>query len=137
MAELKEYVAKTDDTGSISISEEVIASIAAIAASEIDGVAALGVSGMDISELLGMKSPTKGVKIFMGEDTTDISVSVAVKKGAVIPSVAKSIQKSVASAVESMTGLKVGAVNVKVSGVVFEKDAKKKKAEKTVEKVED
>lgn len=136
MAEVKEYIAKSDDSGSVSISEEVIASIAAIAASEIDGVAALGLPGMDISEFLGMKSPTKGVKIQIGEESTDISISLIVKKGAIIPSVAKSVQKSVASAVESMAGLKVGTVNVKVCGVVFEKDTKKKKTEKEPDKAE-
>lgn len=129
MAEIKEYIAKADEGGSISISEEVIASIAAVAALEIDGVASLGSSSVDISELLGKKSSAKGVKIQLEGDATEIAISIAIKKGHIIPTVAKAVQKNVITAVESMTGLKASAVNVKVTGVVFEKETKKKKTE--------
>ncbi len=131
MAEIKEYIAKEEEGGSICISEEVIASIAAVAALEIDGVASLGGSNVDISELLGKKSSTKGVKIQLEGDAAEIAVSIAIKKGYIIPTVAKAVQKNVISAVESMTGLKASAVNVKVTGVVFEKEPKKKKTEAT------
>ncbi len=133
MAEVKEYIAQTSEGGSVCISEEVIASIVAIAASEIDGVAALGSSNVDISDFLGKKSQTKGVKIQLAEDSAEVSVSVSVKQGRIIPTVAKAVQENVISAVESMTGLKVSAVNVKISGVAFEKETKKKKAEQPSE----
>lgn len=125
MAEIKEYVAKTDENGSVTISEEVIASIASIAALEIDGVASLGTSG--VAEFLGKKANSKSVKITIGEDSAEISLTITVKKGFVIPTVAKSVQTNVISAVESMTGLSVSAVNVKVGNVAFEKEIKKKK----------
>lgn len=125
MAEIKEYIAKSDESGSVVISEEVIASIAAIAASEIDGVAGLGTT--NVADLLGKKSSAKGVKILIGEDTAEIAVTISVKKGYIIPTVAKSVQGNIISAVESMTGIKVSAVNVKVGGVAFEKETKKKK----------
>lgn len=125
MAEMKEYIAKTDENGSVTISEEVIASIAAIAATEIDGVAGLGTT--NVADFLGKKTPAKGVKILIGEDSAEISITISVKKGYVIPSVAKSVQSSVISAVESMAGLSVSAVNVKVGGVAFDKEVKKKK----------
>ncbi len=131
MAEIKEYIAKNEEGGSIYISEEVIASIAAVAASEIDGVASLGGTNVDISELLGKKTPTKGVKILLDGDAAEITVSIAVKKGFIIPTVAKAVQENVVSAVESMTGLKTSAINVKVVGVVFEKEPKKKKTEES------
>lgn len=125
MAELKEYIARSDENGSVTISEDVIASIAAIAAMEIDGVASLGTS--NVADFLGKKVATKGVKIIIGDDSTEIAITISIKKGFVIPTVAKSVQDNVISAVESMTGLKVSAVNVKVGGVAFEKEAKKKK----------
>ncbi len=131
MAEIKEYIAKNDEGGSIFISEEVIASIASVAASEIDGVATIGSSNVDISELLGKKTLTKGVKIVLDGDVAEITVSIAVKKGFIIPTVAKAVQENVVSAVESMAGLKTTSVNVKVVGVVFEKETKKKKSEET------
>jgi len=125
MAEIKEYIAKSDENGSVTISEEVIASIAGIAAMEIDGVASLGSS--NVTDFLGKKAPGKGVKIIIGENSTEILITLSVKKGFVIPTVAKSVQNNVISAVESMTGLSVAAVNVKVGGVAFEKEVKKKK----------
>ncbi len=130
MAEIKEYVAKTDENGSVTISEEVIASIASIAALEIDGVAGLGTS--TVADFLGKKANSKGVKITIGEDSAEIAMTITVKKGFVIPTVAKSVQANVIGAVESMTGLSVSAVNVKVGNVAFEKETKKKKAAEEV-----
>lgn len=131
MADIKEYVAKADESGSVTISEEVIASIAAIAATEIDGVAYLGTA--NVTDFLAKKSASKGVKIALEEGTAEISITITVKKGFVIPTVAKTVQSNAASAVESMTGLSVSAVNVKVAGVAFEKEGKKKKEEASAE----
>ncbi len=130
MAEIKEYIAKADDSGKVIISEEVIASIAAIAAGEIDGVAGLGAS--TVTEFLGKKSASKGVKVSFNEESVEILATITVKKGAIIPSVAKAVQANIISAVESMTGISVVAVNVKVGGVAFEKE-KKKAAEQASE----
>ncbi len=128
MAEIKDYTAKADDNGKIIISEEVIASIAAISASEIDGVAGLSASN-NVADFLSKKPSSKGVKISLSENSAEINVTIIVKKGVVIPTVAKAVQDNVTSAVESMTGLKVAAVNVKVSGVAFEKEKKKAQTE--------
>ncbi|MBQ2839981.1 MAG: Asp23/Gls24 family envelope stress response protein [Oscillospiraceae bacterium] len=126
MAEVKEYIAKSDENGSVVISEEVIASIAAIATMEIDGVAALGTG--NVTDFLAKKSSSKGVKISLGEESAEIAVTITVKKGFVIPTVAKAVQNSIISSVESMTGISVSGVNVKVGGVSFEKETKKKKS---------
>lgn len=129
MAEIKDYTAKADDNGKVIISEEVIASIASIAANEIDGVAGLGTP--NVADFLGKKASSKGVKIVLFEDSAEINVTIVVKKGVVIPSVAKAVQENIISAVESMTGIKVTAVNVKVGGVNFEKEKKKAQSEET------
>ena len=125
MAEIKEYIAKSDESGSVMISEEVIASIAAIAAAEIDGVSTLGTA--NVTDFLGKKSQAKGVKIALGEGEAEINITLSIKKGFVIPTVAKAVQENVISSVESMTGIKITAVNVKVGGVSFEKEKKKEK----------
>ena len=128
MAENKEYIAKADTDGNITISEEVVASIAGIAAMEIDGIASLGVT--NVTDFLSKKSPSKGVKITFGEDSVAVNLTVTVKKGAVIPTVASAVQTNIINSIESMTGIKVEYVNVKVAGVMFEKE-KKKATEKT------
>ena len=124
MADLKEYIAKKDDCGTITISDEVMASIAGVAATEIDGVSSLGT--VSVTDILGIKSPSKGVKIAIGEDFVEINVVVIIKKDYVIPDVATKVQDNVKTAVEDMAGVKVKSVNVKVSGIAFEKEAKKK-----------
>ena len=130
MAENKEYIAKSDNDGSVTISVEVVASIAGIAAMEIEGIASLGVANM--TDFLSKKSATKGVKISFGENSVGVNITVTVKKGAVIPSVASSVQSNIITSIESMTGIKVEYVNVKVAGVMFEKE-KKKVSEKNEE----
>lgn len=126
MAEIKEYTTKADESGKVIISEEVIASIAGIAASEIDGVASLGTA--NVADFLAKKANVKGVKgvkVVINEDAVEIFATITVKKGVVIPTVAKAVQANIISSVESMTGIKVAAANVKVGGVFFEKEAKK------------
>ncbi len=129
-----EVVNETEGAG-IKISDDVVATIASIAASEVKGVANMSgglVSG--ISEMLGKK--TKGVKVQVGEKETTIDISLSVEYGARIPDVAWEVQNKVKTQVESMTGLKVVSVNVIVQGIVnFPKEAKKnieKKAEEPV-----
>ncbi len=116
------------DTHDINISEEVVATIAGLAAQEVKGVAALNASG--ISEVFGMK--TKGVKVQNGEKETVIDVSLTVDYGSRIPDIAWEVQNRVTTQVESMTGLHVVAVNVHVQGVVMPK----KKNEKLEQKVD-
>ena len=123
MAEMKEYTARADEAGKVTISEDVIASITSIAASEIDGVASLGTAL--VADFLGKKVASKGVKVTFAENSVELLVTITVKKGEIIPTVAKAVQENVISAVESMTGIKVSAVNVKVGGVAFEKEKKK------------
>ena len=116
-------VGNDDESIGINISEEVVATIASIAASEVKGVASMSggfVGGL--SEMLGKK--TKGVKVQVGEKDTVIDINLTVEYGARIPEVAFEIQTRVKKAVENMTGLKVLEVNVHVQGVhaITEKD---------------
>ena len=115
--ENKEIVAENDE--SIKISNDVVASIAGVAVSEVPGVYGMagGFAG-GISEVLsGKKNLSKGIKVDVGEKETKIDVNIIVEYGARIPDVAFEIQNRVKKAVESMTGLKVEEVNVHVQGV--------------------
>jgi len=112
------YLEKDGEQGKINISEDVIVYIVAAAALEIEGVKSLASNvGVDIAEFLGKKNVAKGVKIQIIDNKISADVYVIVKYGYVIPNVAKKIQNAVYSAVESMTGLKVGTVTVHVSSV--------------------
>lgn len=104
----------------IEISNDVIAVIAGVAVSEVQGVASMsgGFAG-GISEVLsGKKNLAKGIKVEKAENTTKIDVNIIVEYGSRIPDVAFEIQNRVKKAVEGMTGFKVEEVNVHVQGVI-------------------
>lgn len=123
MGENKEYVTYPDEKGSINISEEVIAIIAANAAAEVEGVASLSASlGKDIAELLGKKNISKGVKISVEEEAVTADVFIMVKIGCAVNEVGMKVQESVISAIQDMTGFEIAAVNVHICGISFDKE---------------
>ena len=114
----------TDESGSIKITDEVVAIIAGIAATEISGVA--GMSGSivgDVAEILGRRNLSKGVKVEVGEKEAAIDLFVIVEYGYRIPDIAWEIQEKVKNAVENMTGLSVVEVNIHVQGVSIKKES--------------
>jgi len=123
--EILDKLAKTD-MGIIKVADEVVAIIAGLSATEVNGVAGMsgGVSA-GIAEMLGRKNLSKGVKVEVGEKETAIDLFVIVDFGARIPDVAQQIQRNVKNAVESMTGLKVIEINIHVQGVAFDKPESK------------
>lgn len=124
---------KTENEG-IKISDDVVAVIAGVAVSEVQGVADMagGFAG-GISEVFsGKKNMAKGIKVDVTENTAKIDVNIIVEYGSRIPDVAFEIQNRVKKAVENMTGLKVEEVNVHVQGVNTD-TAKEEKTENTTE----
>ena len=103
----------------IKIADDVVAVIAGVAVSEVQGVASMagGFAGGITEVLSGKKNLSKGIKVEVGEKETKIDVNIIVEYGTRIPDVAFEIQNRVKKAVESMTGLKVVDVNVHVQGV--------------------
>jgi uncharacterized alkaline shock family protein YloU len=106
--------------GTIRIANEVVAIIAGLAATEIDGVAGMsgGIAG-GIAEKLGRRNLARGVKVEVGEREAAVDLFVIVEFGVRIPDVSLRVQESVKKAIESMTGLAVIEVNVHVQGVSF------------------
>ena len=122
-----------EDTKGISISEEVVATIAGIAAQEVKGVASMNANG--IGEMLGRK--TKGVKVQICDKDTVIDINVTVEYGARIPDIAWEVQNKVKTQVEKMTGLNVAAVNVHIQGVSVPKKKQDVKVVKQEEIIKD
>lgn len=112
----------TNEIGAIRIADEVVATVAGLAAGDVEGVAAMsGGWGTDLVEKLGKKNFGKGIKVEVGDYDTKIDIFLTVEYGYPIPTVAETVQKEVKMAVESMTGLKVSAVNVNIMGVSLKK----------------
>lgn len=106
--------------GAVRIADEVVAVIAGLAATEVEGLAGMsgGLAG-GFAEILGRKNLSKGVRVEVGEKESAVDIFVIVEYGVKIPDVALKVQENVKNAIESMTGLKVVNVNVHVQGVSF------------------
>lgn len=107
--------------GEIKIADEVVAIIAALAATEVEGVASM--AGNITNELigkLGMKNLSKGVKVDVLEGIVTVSLALNLKYNYSIVEVSARVQEKVKNAIENMTGLEVVDVNIKVAGVEME-----------------
>ena len=124
----------TDGIGNVRISEEVVATIASVAALEVEGVSSLvPYSGGDIKKLISSKrGPGKVAKIDLTGGEITVELGVVLTYGVRMQEVIGKMQSEVKYAVESMTGMKVRAVNVYVQGVSSE-EKKEKREEKTQE----
>ena len=112
MGENKEYMTHPEELGCIHISQDVLASIAAGAAAEVEGISGL----MNLAK----KSGARGVRRTLDDDGAAVDLYVMIRYGYAIPEVAEKIQTAVSNAIESMTGFPVKAVNVHVGGVSFQ-----------------
>ena len=112
-------VYEKDEHGQILIADEVVAIIAGIAATEVKGVDSMygGWSGEIISRM-GIRDLSKGVSISIEDGHVSVKLSLNVRYGYSIPDVSRNVQDKVASAIESMTGLSVLDVNIRIAGVV-------------------
>lgn len=107
--------------GEVKIADEVVAIIAALAATEVEGVASM--AGNITNELisrLGMKNLSKGVKVDVLECVVTVSLTLNLKYNYSVVEVSGKVQEKVKNAIENMTGLEVADVNIKVAGVEME-----------------
>ena len=126
MAENKDYLVQEQESGSILISEEVIASIASLAVREVEGVYGLSMTQtLDLSNILGKKNLRKGIRVVFQEDEIEISCNLIVRMGSAVMTVAKNVQEAIANEVASITGIRPARVNVNVCGVATPKSSEK------------
>lgn len=128
MAENREYYTQNAENGTVQISEDVVASIAAAAILETEGVCGLSANlTSDIAEMmLGKKNPAKGIRLTGAKDgALCIECDVVAKFGAAVFELGKTLQDVVKNSVESVTGLTVQQVNVNICGVALPREGKK------------
>ena len=114
-------VYEKEKIGEVRIADEVVAIIAGLAATEVEGVDSM--AGNITNELvgkLGMKNLSKGVKVDVTEEHVSDVLSLNLKYGYSIPAVCETVQEKVKNAIENMTGLTVLEVNIKIAGVSLE-----------------
>lgn len=127
MAENKEYYTQTLEQGSIQISEDVVASVAAGAVLEVEGVCGLnGSIGSDIAEMLGKKNLGKGIRLSSAADgALVVDCDVVAQFGQPVFEVAKNVQDAVKTSLESVTGLAISKVNINICGIALPRDGRK------------
>ena len=104
----------SESSGEVKIADEVVAIIAALAATEVEGVASMaGNITNDLIARLGMKNLSRGVKVDVLEGIVTVSLALVLKYGYNIMDVSAKIQEKVKAAVENMTGLTVADVNIR------------------------
>ena len=114
-------VYEKEKIGEVQIADEVVAIIAGLAATEVEGVDSM--AGNITNELvgkLGMRNLSKGVKVDVTEEHVSVDLSLNLKYGYNIPEVCEKVQERVKTAIENMTGLSVLDLNIKIAGVNME-----------------
>lgn len=107
-----------NELGNIKIADDVVKTIAAHAAQDVEGVYKLsGGVADEVSKMLGKKRPTNGVKVEVGEKECSIEVFIVIEYGYPVSEVAYNVQKSVLKNVTELTGLKVVEINVYVQDI--------------------
>jgi uncharacterized alkaline shock family protein YloU len=118
---------ESSENGSVSFATDVIATIAGLAATEVEGVASMGGGSSGLADILtrrgqSSKGLTKGVKVEVAEGGVTVAITIVVEFGSPIPEVASGIQENVKKAIETMSGLTVRSIDVHVQGMSFERE---------------
>ncbi len=111
-----------DPCGNVKIADDVIASIAGVAATEVEGVAAM--SGNITNEIvgkLGVKNLSKGVVIDVQDDIVTVNLNLTMRYGYSIPKTSAEVQEKVKASIESMTGMTVSCVDIRIAGIELDK----------------
>ena len=114
---------ENEEIGSVKIADDVVAMIAALAATEVEGVAAL--SGNMTNEFLsrvGVRNAAKGTRVEVIQKKVKVDLAITIEYGFNIPATCQRVQTKVKNAVENMTGLEVSDVNIRIAGVNMQKD---------------
>ena len=107
--------------GDVKIADDVIAIIAALAATEVSGVARMyGNITNELVSKMGMKKLSKGVRVKIEKDAIIVDLAIELEYGVSVPEISSKVQDRVKTAIENMTGLKVKEVNVRVAGVAVD-----------------
>ncbi len=114
----KTFKIKSDQVGDVRIADEVVAIIAGLATTEVEGVSSMaGNITNEIVSKLGMKNLSKGILVEVMENEVKVDVAINIAYGYSIPDVSAKVQDKVKSAIENMTGLTVAVVNVRIASV--------------------
>ena len=117
------YTLENGNMGQVQIADEVVAIIAGLAATEVEGVASM--AGNITNELvskLGKKSLSKGIRVKVEDGIENVNVALNIAYGYSVPKTCKKVQDKVKAAIENMTGLEVEKVDIQIANVSISKE---------------
>ena len=117
------YTLENGNMGQVQIADEVVAIIAGLAATEVEGVASM--AGNITNELvskLGKKSLSKGIRVKVEDGIVNVNVALNIAYGYSVPKTCKMVQEKVKAAIENMTGLEVEKVDIQIANVSISKE---------------
>ena len=117
------YTLENGNMGQVQIADEVVAIIAGLAATEVEGVASM--AGNITNELvskLGKKSLSKGIRVKVENGIVNVNVALNIAYGYSVPKTCKKVQEKVKAAIENMTGLEVEKVDIQIANVSISKE---------------
>ena len=118
------YTIREDDvTGTVRVADEVVYVIAGLAATEAKGVASLAgnITNSSIPKK-GAKALSKGVRVNLEDGKVNVDLALTIDYGYSVPEVSRDVQERVKSSIESMTGIEVGEVNIRVEDVLVDEN---------------
>lgn len=120
MSKEEKKTGRFKDAGTVKIADDVVAKIAALAALEVDGVTALaGGYNAQTLEKISRANLAKGSKIIFGDGDVHVELSIMLGYSYNIPATCEQVQNKVKSAIQSMTGLKVSDIDVRIAGITI------------------
>ena len=109
---------ESGDIGTVQIADEVVAMIASLAATEVEGVCSMaGTISNELMSKVGMKKLTKGVRVDVQNGNVKVDLALTMEYGYNIPATCQKVQNKVKAAIENMTGLNCTDVNIRIAGV--------------------
>ena len=109
---------KSDELGEVKVADEVLAIIAGLADTEVEGVSSMaGNITNEIVSKLGMKNLSKGIVVELLDDEIKVDVAINIAYGYSIPEVSAKVQDKVKTTIESITGIEVAVINVRIASV--------------------
>lgn len=112
------YVSNSDEFGTVKIANDVVAMIAGLATTEVDGVSDMvGNITNELMGKVGIKKQTKGVRVDIIDRIVSVDLAVTLEYGYNIPATCSKLQEKVKSAIETMTGLEVADVNIRIVAI--------------------
>ena len=116
----KVYTLDSSSAGEVKVADEVVASIAALAAGEVEGVSGTtGSIGQKLMKTVGMRSGS-GVRVDIAGNMVRVDLALVMKYGYNVMETCRKVQDKVKSAIENMTGLNVTDVNIRITSVTNE-----------------